>query len=288
MTLTSVSYDSNAATTGFVTGYASPAVSAAVVFLFTSGSNNLFIYIPFTTGAISSNLNVDVVDLTSTSAPMNSLEGWAASGGSLSAFNFFDYTDYNQFYTQVIGSDTVLVSKFVYKVTAITAATSTQNAPASTLTGLTFTTATAAATGDKLCYAATSNGIVHFFLFSVSNPFQIELRDVVHFHRNLHLLAALPLLRHHHQGGLQRVETNRQHMVGLVPLLHLPPLPRVVLHKIVKANGDTHPVDHPGRLHRWNCIDAVPNRPGGAHLVGSYRTGCHHTLPLHLGQRLHA
>jgi len=36
----------------------------------------------------------------------------------LSAFNFFDKTDFNQWYTSVSGTSTLLVSNFIFKITA--------------------------------------------------------------------------------------------------------------------------------------------------------------------------
>ena len=163
--LNSMSFDNQQ--TGFVVGYASsPTIDAAVTFLFSDGTNNVYVYIPLTTTVSTS---VDVVDLTSTKAPMNALAGWDGSG-SLTPFNFFDYTDYNQWYTQVIGTNTVLVNKFVYKITATNSKSTNAQVPGSTLASLTFDASTAAATGDKLCYASPSNGNVLHILFSSKHP----------------------------------------------------------------------------------------------------------------------
>ena len=96
---------------------------------------------------------------------MNSLAGWDGSG-TLSPFNFFDYTDYNQWYTQVMGTDTALVSNFVYRITSVAAASTTAKATSTSLNALAFSTATAATTGDKLSYASPSNGNVLSLLFS--------------------------------------------------------------------------------------------------------------------------
>ena len=152
MPLTAASFDRSANTTGFVTGYPSnPLIAAAAVFQFTSGVNNVFVYIPFT--ITSSTTNPDVVDLTVASAPSNSLSTWTGSA-PLSPFNFFDLTDYNQFYTAVIGSNTVLISKFVYAVSSVSTAQSLAYTPASTLTNLGWNTAVVASTGSKLCYGS--------------------------------------------------------------------------------------------------------------------------------------
>lgn len=152
MPLTAASFDSSANTRAFVTGYTvDPTIAAAAVFQFTSGVNNVYVYIPFTTTTTTT--NPSVVDLTLASAPSNSLNTWSGTA-ALSPFNFFDLTDYNQFYTAVIGTDTVLISSFVYAVSSVGTAQSSAYAPASTLTGLSWTTAVVASTGSKLCYGS--------------------------------------------------------------------------------------------------------------------------------------
>ena len=117
LTLSSFSFDSTSNTVVFVSGYATPTItiSAAAVFLFNSGIHNVYIYIPFVTTPDPT--NPDIVDLTSPLAPSNSLAGWDGNG-ALSPFNFFDNTDYNQWYTATIGTNTVLISKFVYAITS--------------------------------------------------------------------------------------------------------------------------------------------------------------------------
>ena len=122
------------------------AIDAAAVFLFNSGIHNVYVYIPFTT--IISPTYPDLLNLTSPQAPSNSLDGWDGNG-PLSPFNFFDNTDYNQWYTAVTGTNTVLVSKFVYRITSTTNADPgpTTPSPAFDLDALTWTTAVVAATG---------------------------------------------------------------------------------------------------------------------------------------------
>ena len=148
LTLSSFSFDSSSTTTGFVTNYATPAItiSAAAVFLFNSGIHNVYVYIPFTTPDPT---NPDIVDLTSSLAPSNSLAGWDGNG-ALSPFNFFDSTDYNQWYTATTGTTTVLISKFVYATTNVTNANPSSGGPGSPgfeLTSITWTTGIVAATG---------------------------------------------------------------------------------------------------------------------------------------------
>ena len=123
---------------------------------FASGSSNVFVYIPIIIGPVAPNNNADVVDLTLTSLVSNSIYN-LADGSSLSPFNFFDMTDYNQWYTAVNGPNTVLTNKFIYAVsnTTFAGAVAIAAAPASTLTAITFNVAT---TGDKLCYASPSFG----------------------------------------------------------------------------------------------------------------------------------
>ena len=150
LTLSSFSFDSTSTTTGFVSGYATPniTISAAAVFLFNSGIHNVYVYIPFT--STSNNTYSDLIDLTSSLAPSNSLAGWDGNG-ALSPFNFFDNTDNNQWYTAATGTNTVLISKFVYAI----ASTANANiggmgvppSPAFELDALTWGTAVVAATG---------------------------------------------------------------------------------------------------------------------------------------------
>ena len=145
-----------------MTGYGTNPTSAVVIlFQTSSGTNSIYLYIPFTTTASTTNANL--VDLTSTAAPTNTLSTWDGAG-ALSAFNFFDMTDYNQWYSITSGTSTVLISKFIYRVASDANALGSANAqpaPASALTASlsAFTTA-ASTTGNKLCYASTSNGNV--------------------------------------------------------------------------------------------------------------------------------
>lgn len=92
-------------------------IDAAAVFKFVSGSYTTYIYIGFTTSGQFSNANM--VDLTSSKAPANTLKSFDGSG-SLSVFNFFDQTDYNQWYSQTVGTaTTILVNKFIYGISSI-------------------------------------------------------------------------------------------------------------------------------------------------------------------------
>ena len=148
--LTGFSFDgANTTTTSFVTGYSvATTIDAAAVFLFSSGSNNVYVYIPFTTAAVTvtDNTNPNIVDLTATSAPSNSLSSWDGNG-ALTPFNFLIQTDYNQWYTASINSDTVLISNFVYKISSVNNANPSAIAPASTLTSLSWSAAVIASTG---------------------------------------------------------------------------------------------------------------------------------------------
>jgi hypothetical protein len=150
LSLTNYGLDKNI----LVTGY-NITITDAYIFQFTSGASNVYLYIPVTKDA--SLTSVDLVDLTSGLAPSNSLANFGDSS-SLSAFNFFDLTDYNQWYTTVIGLNTLLASKFIYRVANIP--NTLINGTASTnLQALSFTQTSSY--GDKLCYASTeTNGNV--------------------------------------------------------------------------------------------------------------------------------
>jgi len=158
--------------TGYVTGYnnVNTTIAAVALFQFTSGSNMVYVYVPFSSKSISSNptasnnLSPDLIDLTNSYSLLssNSLSSFN-SNQTLTAFNFLDNTDYNQWYTSVIGTSTILISKFVYNINSVSTASSTSGITAlSTLDfGSTVTT-----TGDKLCYASISMGNVIVFLVS--------------------------------------------------------------------------------------------------------------------------
>lgn len=129
-----------------------------MLFQTASGTNSVYVYIPFTT--VVSTTNANLVDLTSTAAPTNTISSWNGNG-ALSAFNFFDMTDYNQWYSITSGTSTALISKFIYAVASDSNANAALTAPASTLIGNQAAwTAAVSTTGDKLCYASTSNGNV--------------------------------------------------------------------------------------------------------------------------------
>ena len=125
-------------------------ITAAAVFLFNSGANNVHVYIPFTNTQYPD--NADVIDLTAANAPSNSLSSWNGLG-ILTPFNFFDQTDFNQWFTAVDGTNTVLISKFVYSIASTSNAAGAAYAPSSTLTTIPWTPAIVRATGDKLCYS---------------------------------------------------------------------------------------------------------------------------------------
>jgi hypothetical protein len=109
--LTDYSYDIAAG--GFTTGLYSNAPQGAHIFEFSDGTNNVYLYIPTTVASIPADQTQ--VDLTSPLAPSNSLKSFTGTG-ALSPFNFIDMTDYNQFYTLTAGKNTLLASKFYYRV----------------------------------------------------------------------------------------------------------------------------------------------------------------------------
>jgi len=151
-----------------VTGYNIPAtsgisISAAYVFQFTSGVSNVsnvYLWIPVTTSPVPTTYSLsspDVVDLISGLAPSNSLANFN-DGSSLSAFNFFDLTDYNQWYTTVfMNQNTLLVSKFIYRVSTMPTPTSssTSGTAGYNLNQLIPPAFQSATYGNKLCYAST-------------------------------------------------------------------------------------------------------------------------------------
>lgn len=100
-------------------------------------------YIPVTDTADTNNHDVTTVDSFSS----------FALPASLSTLNFLDQTLYNQWYTVAVGSNTVLVSNFVYKLSSISTAQAAASALASTVAGIDWNAAIAG-TGDKLCYAS--------------------------------------------------------------------------------------------------------------------------------------
>lgn len=101
-------------------------------------------YIPVTDTADPTNHDVTTVDSFSS----------FAIPASLSALNFLDQTIYNQWYTVVVGTTTVLVSNFIYKVSSIATAEAAASTLAGTVAGIDWNAAIAG-TGDKLCYAST-------------------------------------------------------------------------------------------------------------------------------------
>jgi len=148
----------------YVSGYSmTGSISHAVLFQFSDATSNVYVYVPFTNSGNS--IDLDVVDLTSSSSyvPKNALSSYSSSS-SLSAFNFFDTTEYNQWYTSVVGTNTILISKFVYKVSSTLSASDTAGL-ATTITNLKFED-TVGNTGNKLCYASLTTGNVNVYTYS--------------------------------------------------------------------------------------------------------------------------
>jgi hypothetical protein len=103
--------------------------------------------------------NPDVIDLTNTATLGSSSLNAFTYQLALSAFNFLDQNNYNLWYTAVSGTNTVLVSNYIYRITTTAAAGSSQDLAASLSV---FTAPT-----DKLCYASTiTNGNVIILPFS--------------------------------------------------------------------------------------------------------------------------
>lgn len=130
-------------------------------------NGNVYVYVPFTTSDCGS--KADCVDLANSRVPSNTLQSYAGQT-ILSPFNFFQNTDYNQWYTAVdsANSNTVLVSKFVYKIAS--APSGSVDAIEATFGGLSWNYGT----GDKLCYASLTAGNVNNDLFS-SKPIFVRM-----------------------------------------------------------------------------------------------------------------
>lgn len=126
-------------------------MEAAFVFTFTDGTNNVYVYIPVVTGDFK--YNPDFVDLAQLGEALGSFSlASSPATVSLSVFNILNKNDYNQWYTAVRGTNTVLVSNFVYRIASVAGDTSEPVIDA--IFGLTWN-AVVATTGDKLCYAST-------------------------------------------------------------------------------------------------------------------------------------
>ena len=65
-------------------------------------------------------------------------------------FNIFNKNNYNQWYTAVTGTNTVLVSNFVYRIKSVLSTTT--GTFVSDMVGVSWPIGS---TGDKLCYAST-------------------------------------------------------------------------------------------------------------------------------------
>jgi len=102
------------------------------------------------------------MDLTKSSS--NAINSFSTSGRALSAFNFLDQIDINIFYTSTVGSATILVSYFVFKVGVLpTADAAALTTPFSVVTTTDWNGALATY-GDKIGHASTfTTGIVNLF-----------------------------------------------------------------------------------------------------------------------------
>lgn len=147
--------------TSFASGYRSTpsaiTIAGAAVFKYVSSeiSTAVYVYIPVTTAGAAT--NADVVDLTSAKGPSPSLASFDGNGPLSSSFSFLNLNNYNQWYIQSASTKTVLVSRYVYKVTGVANLQTTASGAASELLASDFSATTAASTGDKLCYASASN-----------------------------------------------------------------------------------------------------------------------------------
>lgn len=152
----------------YVTGYlSSPAatIAGAAVFKYTStvSTTTVYVYIPVSTSA--SKENADVIDLTSSSGPSASFSTFDGNGNLNSCFSFLNQNNFNQWYTQSSGTNVVLASRYIYKVSSAGNLQSSLSTPASTLNGIALDSTTAKATGDKLCYASASDVFCKLFSF---------------------------------------------------------------------------------------------------------------------------
>ena len=149
-----------------VTGYNGATTDFATIFEFVSGANKVYVYIPFITNAQNIS-NPYIVDLQAATAPSNSLHNWDGTGG-LNIFNFFDMTDYNQWYSITNGTQTVLINRFIYYIptTPGTLTLTSGTSANANLNNVGFTSADAAITGQKLCYGSSTTGNVHIFIYS--------------------------------------------------------------------------------------------------------------------------
>lgn len=121
MTLQDFSWSAAGMTT-YVTNYqSSPAITiaGAAVFKYTStvSTTTVYVYIPVaTTGSAS---NADVIDLTDAAkSPSHTFSRFDGNGNLNSCFSFLNHNNYNQWYTQSSGTNVVLVSRYIYKVSS--------------------------------------------------------------------------------------------------------------------------------------------------------------------------
>ena len=156
LNLDSYLFSSNVAFTGFVTGYSTPmpVATAAYVMKFTSGLNTVYLLIPVTaTIPTAASYSEAVLDLRvgQPNVPYNAIYDFSVTSSNFNAFNILDLTDYNLFYTATVGSNTLLVSNFVFIISSIAGATNT--ATFGDITTLNWDGAVPS-TGDELCHAA--------------------------------------------------------------------------------------------------------------------------------------
>ena len=88
------------------------------MFKFISGTNNVYVFIPFTTSTTNDNINF----LNNVGKPIGS---FVVSGTPvpLTAFNSVGETNYNVWFSANSGTNTILASNFIYQVPAQTATT---------------------------------------------------------------------------------------------------------------------------------------------------------------------
>ena len=166
LSLSSFAFDTNSIS--LVSGYklsTGASVSAGAIFKFASGISTVYVYVPFTASTFSTtSTSGDWIDLTKsyTYLPSTSLAGFTTSQ-PLSLFNILISTDYNQWYTSVVGNTTILISKFVYNINSVSTATPSSLGTAILAAGFDGAIGT---TGDKLCYASILTGNVPMVLAS--------------------------------------------------------------------------------------------------------------------------
>lgn len=134
--LTNFALDSNTNAINFVNGYGfkfsttnttyAATLAGAYLFKFSDGTNIVYVYIPVTTSG--SIYNPDVVDLTAAGGAIAKFViPSAGSAVPLTPFNMVNENTYNQWYTSNVGTSSILVSNFIYKVPAANVAAASTN-----------------------------------------------------------------------------------------------------------------------------------------------------------------